>query len=99
MITVNTAEELKKISLKVFDAIFTDQHEVELEGELYPIRQTKSGLRNVNYLGMWFIEQNPHKNSRYGHMAQEGHKILWGLKGRTYVVRVIDGKFSLLKKI
>jgi hypothetical protein len=31
-------------------------------------------------------------------MAQEGHQILWGLKGRTYILCVLDGKSTLLKK-
>ena len=96
---MDSHEELKEISLKTFDAIFSDQSEVELEGKPYPIYQTKSGLRNVNYSGIFFIEQNPQKNSRYAQMALDGHKILWGIKGRTYIVRIIDGEFNLLKKI
>lgn len=92
-------EALKEASLKIFEAIFTNQHGVEIDGRLYPIHQTKTGLRNVTYSGIWFIEQNPQKESRFAKMAQEGHQILWGLKKRTYVLRVMDGKFLLLKKI
>ncbi|MFX1515342.1 MAG: hypothetical protein ACFFC6_03475 [Promethearchaeota archaeon] len=92
-------ESLKEASLKIFEAIFTNQHGVEIEGRLYPIHQTKTGLRNVTYSGIWFIEQNPQKESRFAKMAQEGHQILWGLKKRTYVLRVMDGKFLLLKKL
>lgn len=98
MNTVDT-EALKETSLIIFDAIFSNRDEVELKGQLYPIRQTKSGLRNLTYSDIWFIEQNPHKDSRHAHMAREGHKILWGLRKRTYVLRVIDGKFTLLKPI
>lgn len=92
-------EELKEASLRIFEAIFANQHGVELGGRLYPIHQTKTGLRNVTYSDIWFIEQNPQKDSRYARMAQEGHQILWGLKKRTYVLRVIDRKFTLLKKL
>ncbi|MFX0124622.1 MAG: hypothetical protein ACFFAE_13400 [Candidatus Hodarchaeota archaeon] len=92
-------EELKEISLKIFQAIFTNQHGVELGGRLYPIHQTKTGLRNVTYSDIWFIEQNPQKDSRFARMAQEGHQILWGLKKRTYILRVMDGKFIQLKKL
>ncbi|MFX0209635.1 MAG: hypothetical protein ACFFDT_26885 [Candidatus Hodarchaeota archaeon] len=92
-------EALKEAALNIFNAIFSNQDEVELEGRLYPIHQTKSGLRNVTYSGIWFIEQNPHKDSHHAHMAREGHKILWGIKKRTYVLRVIDGNFIFLKKI
>ena len=92
-------EKLKETSLRIFEAIFTNQHGVDIEGRLYPIHQTKSGLRNVTYSDIWFIEQNPQKDSRYAQKAQEGHQILWGLKKRTYVLRVMDGKFTLLKKI
>jgi hypothetical protein len=92
-------EALREASLKIYEAIFTNQHGVEIEGRLYPIQQTKSGLRNVTYSDIWFIEQNPEKDSRHAKLAQEGHQILWGLKKRSYVLRVMDGKFTQLKKI
>jgi hypothetical protein len=92
-------EELAEIALTIYNTIFSDQPTVELEGEIYHIHTTRTGLRNLTYAGIWFIEQNPKKKSRYAKMAQEGHQILWGLKGRTYILRVLDGKFTLLKKI
>ncbi|MFX0181469.1 MAG: hypothetical protein ACFE95_00200 [Candidatus Hodarchaeota archaeon] len=92
-------EALAKTALKIFEAIFSDQATVELDGELYHIHTTRTGLRNLTYEGIWFIEQNPKKKSRFAKLAQEGHQILWGLKGRTYVLRVMDGKYTLLKKI
>ncbi|MFX0013845.1 MAG: hypothetical protein ACFFB2_03695 [Promethearchaeota archaeon] len=42
-------EDLKEASLKIFEAIFTNQHGVELDGQFYPIHRVKSGLRNVTY--------------------------------------------------
>ena len=99
MVLVNDEiERLERVSLKIFDAIFSNQNKVELEGELYRIRKTGSGLRNVRYEGIFFVEQNPHKGSHWAKLANEGHKILWGLKGRSYVLRVMDGNFILLKK-
>lgn len=92
-------EKLREASLHIYEAIFSNQHGVEIEGRLYPIHQTKTGLRNVTYSDIWFIEQNPQKDSRNAKLAQEGHQILWGLKKRTYVLRVMDGKFTLLKKL
>lgn len=92
-------ESLEKIALFIYEAIFSNKDEVEIEGQIYPIYATRTGLRNVKYSGIWFIEQNPQKRSHHAQMAQKGHHILWGLKGRTYVLRVIDGKFTLLKKV
>jgi hypothetical protein len=92
-------ESLKEITLAIYEAIFSNKDKVEIEGQLYPIHATRTGLRNVKYSGIWFIEQNPQKSSRYAQMAQEGHQIMWGLKGRNYVIRVLDSKFTLLKKI
>ncbi|MFX0204763.1 MAG: hypothetical protein ACFFDT_02170 [Candidatus Hodarchaeota archaeon] len=92
-------EALREASLKIFEAIFANKHGVEIEGRLYPIHQTKSGLRNLTYSDIWFIEQNPEKDSRHAKLAQEGHQILWGLKKRTYVLRVMDGKFTQLKNL
>ncbi|MFX0205517.1 MAG: hypothetical protein ACFFDT_05985 [Candidatus Hodarchaeota archaeon] len=89
---------LAEIALTIFNAIFADQTTVELEGETYHIHKTRTGLRNLTHEGIWYIEQNPQKSSRYAKMAQEGHQILWGLKGRTYILRVLDGKYTLLKK-
>ena len=92
-------EKLKEVALQIYEAIFSNQYSVEIDGRLYPIHQTKSGLRNVTYSDVWFIEQNPEKDSRYAKLAQEGHQILWGLKKRMYVLRVMDGKFTQLKNL
>ena len=91
-------ERLENVSLKIFDAIFSNQNKVELEGGLYHIRKTGSGLRSVRYEGIFFVEQNPNKGSHWAKLANEGHQILWGLKGRSYILRVMDGKFLLLKR-
>lgn len=89
---------LERISLEIFDAIFSNQNKVELEGELYRIRKTGTGLNSVRYEGIFFVEQNPNKGSHWAKLANEGHQILWGLKGRSYVLRILDRNFILLKK-
>ncbi len=90
---------LKEYAIKIAEAIFTNRSEVDIEGNKYPIEQFKSkGLRYVDLYGYRFIEQNPKKTSRWAQMAREGQKILWVFRGRAYYARVIDGKFTLLKK-
>ena len=44
------------------------------------------------------MEQNPRKQSQWAKKAQEGHKIMWVFKGRSYFAQILDGKFKLLKK-
>ncbi len=91
-------KNLRNVALKVFKAIFEEHSSVEIEGVIYPIKETsKSNLRYVNIEGNSFIEQNPDKASRWAKMAQEGHKIMWVLRGRRYLARVMDGVFLDLK--
>lgn len=90
-------ERLKALSLVIYDALFSAQPEVDLEGESYRIRETRTGLRNVQYEGVLFIEQNPEKDSHHARMAQAGHQIMWVIKGRRYLARVIDGEYTFLR--
>jgi len=92
-------DELQSIALNVYQAIFKEQKSVLMDQEIYRIHKTKTGLRNVTIEGIFYIEQNPNKDSHWAKQAQEGHQILWGLKGRKYVLRVMDGEFqNLIKK-
>ena len=54
-----------------------------------------------------YLEQNPHKSSFYGQLAQQGSKILWIIfeptknlnykwKPGKYIARMIDGQFERL---
>lgn len=88
---------LESVALIIFQAIFSDQLNVEIEDHSYRIYKTKTGLRKVSYEGVWFIEQNPQKGSQYAQMAREGHQILWGLRNRTYILRIVDGVFTQLR--
>ena len=90
---------LKEYALKITNAIFSNQSDVELEGNSYPIEKFKSSrLRYVDLYGYRFVEQNPKKTSKWAQMAQEGKKILWVFRGRSYYARVVEGQFTLLKK-
>ncbi len=54
--------------------------------------------RQIMIEGYTFIEHNPRKDSRWGKMAQEGHRIMWVCRGRAYLYRVMDGRFLALKR-
>ena len=92
-----TMDNLESIALTIFQGIFNNQSTITIEGESYRVNKTRRGLRNVTYEGIWFIEQNPQKESKYAQLAQQGYQIMWGIKGRTYILRVVDGKFDKLR--
>jgi hypothetical protein len=86
-------------ALLIHEAIFAGLNKVEIDGEIHQIEQTsKSKVRLVRYGGLTFIEQNPFKSSQWGKEAQEGHQIMWVMRGRQYLARVRDGKFLDLSK-
>ena len=90
-------DEKEPVAIAIYKAMFSDQKTVEIGGEIYKIHKTKSGLRNLNYKGIWYIEQNPNKNSSTAKLVREGHQLLWGIRGRTYVLKVLDGKYEQLR--
>jgi hypothetical protein len=70
-----------------------------IDGEVYTIeKSSKSKVRFVKYDDLTYIEQNPFKSSRWAKEAQEGHQIMWVMRGRQYLARIRDGKFLDLKK-
>ena len=90
---------LKDFAIKIAEAMFNDQTEVELEGNFFPIKRFKtSKLRYLDLYGFRFVEQNPAKSSRWAEMARNGHKIIWVFRSRVYYARVVDGQYTLLKK-
>ncbi len=91
-------EELKKRGLKIYNAIFERKKNVEIEEIEYTIKKFSSGIRYVDLFGYRFIEQNRNKKSEWGKKAREGHKIMWIIKGRRYMVRIMDGEYTDLKK-
>lgn len=91
-------EELKKKGLKIYNAIFERKKYVVIEEIEYPIKKFSSGIRYVDLFGYRFIEQNRNKKSEWGKKAREGHKIMWIIKGRRYIAKIMDGEYTDLKK-
>lgn len=92
-------DSIEDVARKIYDAIFDGLDAVELEGEVHQIRKTsKSKVKLVEKDGFTYIEQNPHKSSRWAKLAQEGHQIMWVMHGRKYLAQIKDGKFLNLKK-
>ncbi|MFX0045447.1 MAG: hypothetical protein ACFE8Z_06340 [Candidatus Hermodarchaeota archaeon] len=92
-------DDLQDAALKIFDAIFGGQESVEIGDETYPVEKTsKSNLLSVRIDPLFFVEQNPSKSSKWAEKAREGHRIMWVMKGRSYLARVMDGKFLNLKR-
>jgi hypothetical protein len=96
---VERIDNLEEVAITAFDAIFGGSDTVEIDDNVYPIRQTsKSKVRLVERGGYTYIEQNPHKNSKWAKLAKEGHQIMWVMQGRRYLAQVKDGKFLNLKR-
>jgi hypothetical protein len=92
-------DKLEEVAISVFAAIFDGSDIVEIDDNVYPIKQTaKSKVRLVERGGYTYIEQNPHKDSKWAKLAQEGHQIMWVMQGRRYLAQVKDGKFLNLKR-
>ncbi|MFX1377955.1 MAG: hypothetical protein ACFFA4_02580 [Promethearchaeota archaeon] len=91
-------EDLKENGLKIFNAIFEGQKNVEIEGIEYPIKKFSSGVKYVDLFGYRYIEQNRNKKSEWGKKAREGHKIMWIIKGRSYIAQIFDAEYKDLKK-
>jgi len=91
-------ENLKENGLKIYKAIFEGKKNVEIDEIEYSIEKFSSGIKYVDLFGYRYIEQNRNKKSEWGKKTREGHKIMWIIKGRRYLVRIIDGEFVYLKK-
>ena len=91
-------ENLKENGLKIYKAIFSGEKKVEIDEIEYSIEKFSSGIKYVDLFGYRYIEQNRNKKSEWGKKAREGYKIMWIIKGRRYLVRIMDGEFIDLKK-
>ena len=91
-------ENLKETGFKIFNAIFDGSKSVEIDDIEYPIKKFSSGIKYVDIFGYRFIEQNRQKKSEWAKKAREGHKIMWIIKGRRYLVQIMDGKYTDLTK-
>ncbi|MFX1575015.1 MAG: hypothetical protein ACFFB0_19935 [Promethearchaeota archaeon] len=91
-------ENLQEKGLTIYNAIFQGKKDVKIDDIEYPINKFSSGIKYVDLFGYRFIEQNRNKKSEWGKKAREGHKIMWIIKGRRYMARIMDGKYNDLKK-
>ena len=91
-------ETLKKNGLKIYNAIFEGKKSIEIDDVEYNIKKFSSGIKYLDLFGYRYIEQNRRKISVWGKKAREGHKIMWIIKGRRYVARILDGDFTDLTK-
>jgi len=91
-------EDLEEKGLKIYNAMFQGEKDVEIDEIQYPIKKFSSGIKYVDLFGYRFIEQNYRKKSEWGKKAREGHKIMWIIKGRRYLIQILDGEYIELKK-
>ena len=91
-------ESLKEKGLIIYEAIFKRKKTFQINKVEYSIKKFSSGIRYIDLFGYRFIEQNRHKKSEWGKKAREGHKIMWIIKGRRYIARILDGEYNILKK-
>ena len=82
------------VALKAYEAIFGNQRSAKIADRSHRVRRTpQQGLRFLIVEGYTFLEQNPEKNSNWGRMAKDGHKILWVIEDGDYVGQVRDGVY------
>jgi len=91
-------ENIKENGMKIYNALFERKKVVEIDDIEYPIKRFSVGVRYVDLFGYRYIEQNRNKKSEWGKKAREGHKIMWVIKGRRYMARIMDGEYVDLKK-
>ncbi len=85
--------------MKIYKAIFEGKKHVNIDGIEYSIKKFSSGIKYLDLFGYRFIEQNRNKKSEWAKKTREGHEIMWVLKGRRYVARIMDGTYTdLIKK-
>lgn len=91
-------DNLEGAAKKAFEAIFSDDKMVEYGDKQRTIKHSARGLRFVVIGRYTFLEQNPKKNSVWGKLARDGHKILWIIEDGDYVGQVRDSVFLNFNK-
>jgi hypothetical protein len=91
--------DLEETAQRIYEAMFANQDTVEVDGEVYGIELTsRAKVKRVQIDDLSFLEQNPKKDSHWAKEAQEGHQIMWVMRGRRYLARVRDGNYLDLRK-
>ena len=79
-----------------YQAMVEDAKVVTLEDNKFPVRTSRSRLREVDFQfegrELRGLEQNPETGSRWAQLARQGKKVMQFLKQRRYVAVVVDGK-------
>ena len=92
-------ENMKEKALKAYEALFSNQESVLIDGVEYLMERTPSAnLRFYRIEGYSFLEQNPKKSSHWAKLARQGSLIMWVMKGRRYLGQVKDGEFHDFRK-
>jgi hypothetical protein len=87
-------KNLEDVAIKAYEATFSEQKTANIENITHKVRRTsRQGLRFLIVEGYTFLEQNPEKNSVWGKMAKDGHKILWVIEDGDYIGQVRDGVY------
>jgi len=90
---------MREKALKAYEAIFSNQESILIDGVEYPLERTpRASLRFFDVEGYSFLEQNPRKSSHWAKLARQGSMIMWVMKGRRYLGQVRDGVFHDLRK-
>jgi len=88
---------LHKLAQVVSGHIFGAAKEFVFNEEHFPIQHWKGGsVRGVDIWGYRFLTQNPAKKSKWGKLAQQGHKIVWVIRNRdnVWMCKCVDGEVS-----
>ena len=89
--------------ISVWQQAFVDNKKtLDLDGEIYPIRQTsKSRLKRIDFRfkdrELRGLEQNPNTKSRWARLAKEGKEVMQFLENGKYIAVIVDGKVHLYK--
>ena len=102
---IKTSKEARTNLMSIRTALVGKADRVTLKGRTYKVQSLAGGLVSSLKMGDWlFLEQNPKKQSFYGKLARQGHRIVWILYKNKYIGRihnntllwVVDGEYKPL---
>jgi len=68
---------------------------IEINGVRYNLqRNLQNQCCYIEINNIKFMEQNPHKSSKYALLAQQGHKITWGIRPGNWLL-IMDGEIKI----
>lgn len=94
-----TFDNLEEKAIQIYNSIFGGETSVTIDGVTHSIELTpRAKVKRAMINGLSFLEQNPKKTSKWAVMAREGHRIMWVMKGRSYIAQVRDDVFYDFRK-